>query len=85
VKFNSWIKSIIKPSTLGGLAVLIMGVHIILTGNLRSLVQLGDERYIIGGAISIFGIIILVVPVAHGIKKAKRQAKIGIKGSEAEQ
>ena len=52
-----------SPSTLGGTVLLAIGVHVIVTGELRSLVALGDERYFVGGVFIVTGAIVILIPV----------------------
>jgi len=44
-----------------GMLSVIAGVQIIITGKLRTVIFLGDQKYIIGGAFIFFGLYIFAV------------------------
>jgi len=46
-----------------GIGLIVVGGDIMIFGELRSLVILGGERYLLGGVFSILGIVILVAPI----------------------
>ena len=48
------------PSLLGALLIIVLGIDIIVKGELRHLVVLGEEKFVIGGAIIAIGFWILV-------------------------
>ena len=43
--------------------MVIIGIDILVSGELRSLVVLGNERYIVGGVFIIIGFLVLVMSV----------------------
>jgi hypothetical protein len=49
-----------SASVLGILAV-VLGIKILLTGRLREVIVLGEERYWVGGLSIIFGLYVLIV------------------------
>lgn len=63
MKIKKFIHILKLPSTIGGLLLIILGTHILITGELRSLVMLGNEKFIIGGVILLIGIVVIVVPL----------------------
>jgi len=55
---------------LAGILFLIVGVDIMVYGELRSLIHLGDERFLVGGVFFVVGIIILILEIKSAIKKS---------------
>ena len=57
------LRRLATASSIGGLLMVIIGIDILVSGELRSLVVLGNERYIVGGVFIIVGFLVLVMSV----------------------
>ena len=57
------LRRLATASSIGGLLMVIIGIDILVSGELRSLVVLGNERYIVGGVFIIIGFLVLVMSV----------------------
>ncbi len=65
------LRRLATASSIGGLLMVIIGIDILVSGELRSLVVLGNERYIVGGVFIIVGFLVLVMSVI-GEKKNRK-------------
>jgi hypothetical protein len=53
------VKNLFSWITVTGAAFVALGIHILITGRLRTVISLGEAKYIIGGMSIVFGLYLL--------------------------